>query len=232
MCVAAAPVCLALRCASVWTDDSFSETLSATHLRLDGLLFGVALRGVAQYWPNGFLAARKVRGALICLWIVMWLPHCFVEPSTVLIRTLGLSATFVGGGALLLATYHTRSADFGRWSYVIAPLASFVAWIGVHSYAIYLWHVTVMKILERVVGGRVLPHTGDAPSIVWLGCVLVICAGAIVAGVVATKVVDWPVLRLRDRFFPSRSGSLPPSAVATPVRDVPAKPVHSLAMAD
>jgi peptidoglycan/LPS O-acetylase OafA/YrhL len=216
VCLAAAPVCLMLRCASVCTNDPFAGTLSATHLRLDGLLFGVAIRGAAQYWPSRFLVARRWRGALVCLWVALWLPIYLLEPTTFLIRTAGLSATYVGGAALLLAVYHTRAADFGRWSRYVAPLATGLAWIGVYSYAIYLWHVTAMKILEREIGARVLTGTsGAAAPLAWLGCVVVIGMGAVVVGVIASKLVDWPVLRLRDRFFPSRSGSLPPA----PARD-------------
>jgi len=49
---------LALRCVSVWTNDPFAEKMSATHLRLDALLFGVGIRAVAEYFPERFAVTR------------------------------------------------------------------------------------------------------------------------------------------------------------------------------
>lgn len=225
LCGAIALLCLALRGLAVWTSDPFAVKMSASHLRLDALLFGVGLRGVAQYFPEQFAAARRWRGALVLAGILLWLPNCFIEPGTALIRTLGLTGTFLGSAAFLLAAYHTRATDFGRWSFFTSPAASLVAWIGVYSYAIYLWHVTAMGILERELGGRMLAFTGTMTPLAWVIAAFFICAGAILAGVVASKLVEWPVLRLRDRFFPSRSSPLPVPTAESQTAPRPAAPV-------
>jgi peptidoglycan/LPS O-acetylase OafA/YrhL len=208
-CLAMVPFCLLLRCISAWTGSPFALTMAATHLRIDALLAGVAIRGIAQYFPERFAGARQWRGVLILAGILLWLPNLFIDPSTTLIRTVGLSGTLLGAAAFLLAAYHIHAGDFGRLSRCISPLALLVAWIGVYSYGIYLWHVTAIGILGREFGRRVLAWGDSTTPLVWLVSVMVIGSGAVVAGVVASKVVEWPVLRLRDRFFPSRSGSLP-----------------------
>lgn len=210
MCLLAVPtLLLGLRCAAVWTNDPFAVKMSATHLRLDALLFGVGIRGVAQYLPERFTAVRQWRMWLIPAGLGLWSLNLFIEPSTGFIRTIGLTGTYLGSAAFLVAAYHTHAVDFGRWGRFVSPIASLVGWVGVYSYGIYLWHVTAMGILEREIGGRMLAWAGGASSVVWLVSAAAVSVGAILSGVIASKVVEWPVLRLRDRFFPSRSGTMP-----------------------
>lgn len=215
ICLGIVPLFLLVRCLALWAGDPYTVKMAATHLRLDALLFGVGLRALAQYYPESFSAARSWRAVLVTVGLVLWAPNLFVEPGTSFVRTLGLTATYLGSGAFLLAAYHTHAADFGCWSRPATRAASLIGWIGIYSYAIYLWHVTTMGILERELGGRLLAWAGGASVSVWLASAFVVCTGAVLAGVLASKVVEWPVLRLRDRFFPSRSGALPVSVVPT-----------------
>jgi peptidoglycan/LPS O-acetylase OafA/YrhL len=206
LCLLAVPaLLLGLRGLSVWTGDPFAEKMAATHLRLDALLFGVGIRSVAEYLPERFEAARQWRHWLIPAGLALWSLNLFIEPSAYFVRTFGLMGNYLGSAAFLLATYHTRASDFGRWTRYVSPVAALVAWIGVYSYAIYLWHVTTMGILEREIGSRVFVWLGEVSSAAWLISAAVACIGAVLAGVAASKVVEWPVLRFRDRLFPSRS---------------------------
>jgi peptidoglycan/LPS O-acetylase OafA/YrhL len=214
LCLFAVPACLALRCVSVWIDYPFSPTLSATHLRIDALLFGVGIRGLAQYSPAVFAAARKWRRALLVAGVLLWLPFCFINTETILVWTLGLTGSFLGSAAFLLATYHTHKSDFAQCARYVSLLASLVAWIGFYSYSIYIWHMTAIGFVEREFCGRVLAWMGSQTPLGWLVGMLVTCMGTILAGVVAGKVVEWPVLRLRDRLFPSRSGALPAASAS------------------
>ncbi len=213
-----------LRCLSVWTDDAFAVKMSASHLRLDALLFGVGIRGMAQYFPERFMAARRWRAWLVAAGLILWSLNLFIEPGTAFIRTVGLTGTYLGSAAFLLALYHTHADDFGSWKRYVSPAAALVAWIGVYSYAIYLWHVTAMGILARELGGRLLGWAGGPSPLVWIVCALGLSTGAILVGAVASNVVEWPVLRLRDKFFPSRSGSLP---VTSAVEALPEEPILS-----
>jgi len=209
LCLAFVPICLLLRFLSVWFTDPFFESMAATHLRIDALLLGVAIRGVAQFKPDGFMAARKWRSVLVATGVILWMPNLFIDPSTSLIRTVGLTGTLLGAAAFLLATYHTHAHDFRRTSLFVHQVASVVAWIGVYSYGIYLWHITAIGILEREFAGRLLSLAGTNTQLIWLVSAIVVGSGAILTGVFFSKVMEYPVLRLRDRFFPSRSGSLP-----------------------
>jgi peptidoglycan/LPS O-acetylase OafA/YrhL len=201
--------CLALRALSVWTEDPYSIRMAATHLRLDALMCGVGLRAAAEYVPERFGALRAHRGVLVAAGLACWSVNLFIDPGTPFIRTIGLTGTFVGSAALLAAAYNTRAADFGRWQRVAVPLAALVAWIGVYSYSIYLWHVTAMGILEREVGRRLIADPGAVSAWSWLAATLVACGGAILVGALMSKLVEWPALRVRDRLFPSRLNPLP-----------------------
>jgi peptidoglycan/LPS O-acetylase OafA/YrhL len=205
LCLLAVPaLLLGLRGLSVWTGDPFAEKMSATHLRLDALLFGVGIRCVAEYFPQRFAAARRWRHWLVPAGLFLWSFNFWIEPSTAFVRTLGLTFNYLGSAAFLLAACQTHAADFGRAARYVSPLAASVAWIGLYSYTIYLWHVTAMGILGREIGTRLLSWQGGPSALTWLVSAAALCAGAVLAGVLASKIVEWPVLRLRDRWFPSR----------------------------
>ena len=223
LCVTVAVLGLLLRYLSVLTNDSYSVRMAATHLRIDALLFGVGIRAIAQFYPDTFAEARHWRSWLILIGVLFWMPNFFVDPGSPLIRIYGLTATYVGSAAFLLAAYHTHREDFGELKPAALRIAQVVAWVGVYSYTIYLWHVTAMGILEREFASPVMAWIGTVPGLAWTVAALGVAAGAVVVGVIASKVVEWPVLRLRDRLFPSRSVALS-SPPASPQKPTPQRP--------
>ena len=211
LCLIVVPIGLLLaRSLAVWTSDPFAIKMSATHLRLDALLFGVGVRAAAEYLPRQFAALRPWRWFLFVAGMLLWLPNTFVDPATPFIKTIGLTCTFLGAAAFLIAAYHTRAADCGRAARFVSPAASLLGGIGIYSYAIYLWHITALGILEREFGHRWFVVAGETSQWGWMVSALVGSAGAIAVGVAAGRLVEWPVLRFRDRFFPSRSASTSP----------------------
>jgi peptidoglycan/LPS O-acetylase OafA/YrhL len=205
LCLLAVPVLLlSLRGLSVWSGDPFAEKMAATHLRLDALLFGVGIRSIAEYLPERFAAARRWRHWLVPIGLFLWSFNFWIEPNTVFVRTFGLLFNYLGSAAFLLAACQTRAEDFGRAARYVSPLAASVAWIGFYSYTIYLWHVTAMGIVGREVGLRMLSLQGGPSALTWLVSAAAACAAAVLVGMLVSKLIEWPMLRLRDRWFPSR----------------------------
>ena len=71
--------------------------------------------------------------------------------------------------------------------------------MGVYSYAIYIWHVPVIRIVEMVLGRA--DFTFSRVYVVASAYVL-----SIVAGVIVTKIIERPFLKIRDKVFPSKVG--------------------------
>jgi len=210
--LASVGVVLGLRIISVVTDDPFSTSVTATHLRLDALLFGVALRAIVEYHPNWFAGLRRWRVPLVVFGIAAWAPNLFVPADTAWTRTIGLTLTLLGAGAFLVATYHSSATDLGRTRFVAEPAIRALCAVGVFSYAIYLWHVTVEGFLTKLTNRTITAHFGDG-QLVWLVSATIVCLGILAFGTAMALAVEQPMLRIRDRIAPSRTGSL---QVATP----------------
>lgn len=77
-----------------------------------------------------------------------------------------------------------------------------LAWAGRHSYSIYLWHAPIMGSIV----GRIMRSQGwDGPFVEFLLSVPM-CIGG---GVIASMLVEAPILAMRDRFVPSRQSKQP-----------------------
>lgn len=205
---------LALRVLSVATDDPFAAGVSATHLRLDGLLFGVALRAALEYYPDRFAALRRWRVPLLFLGVMLWIPCMVVPVDSAFTRTVGLTFTLLGAAAILVALYHSSADDLGITQPLARPIVRGLCWIGVFSYAIYLWHVTVLGGLTKVTDRTISNWFGEG-QLGWLLSTAFLVTGVIAVGVAATLLVERPLLHLRDRYAPSRAPALPTDRAAS-----------------
>lgn len=185
--------------------------LFPTHLRIDSLMFGVLLSYWFHYHRDRFRSVvMRRRGALAALAAVLLLPPFLVElPNSVWLHTAGLTGLAMGGGLLLASALHAPTA--------LQILLRPVARVGAHSYSIYLWHLPVlgywMTWVESTLGVR-LPW--------WPRTALGLTA-CIVFGIGISQLIEYRVLRFRDRRFPSRSNPIDPTALRRHPRGEPAE---------
>jgi peptidoglycan/LPS O-acetylase OafA/YrhL len=161
-----------------------------THLRIDSLFFGVVISYYTHFHGERF--SRFVRTffwPLAAVGIALVAPCFFIEQSQLWMYTYGLAALYLGFGALLIVFLHVPLES--AWIPVSGALRAF-AYIGTFSYSIYLWHVFWMQFLQWL----------NVTGIPYIGLFLYY-SGAIIWGILISKLIEIPTLRLRDRLYPA-----------------------------
>ena len=149
----------------------------ATHHRADALFAGVALGYFQHFDLDSFRQARR-------LWVlIVGLLIAFV----LLIMPIFLQFTFayIGFSCIVAWAVNQPPRSSSR-----SP-AFALAFIGRHSYSIYLWHVVAVHWLVSV-----------PPK--WFRFPVYACT-AVVLGILMSKLVEFPALKLRDKLFPRES---------------------------
>lgn len=199
--------CAALFCLAVrWYNGAHYEFalerhLMPTHSRIDSLLFGVLISWGLQrrLWTGENWSPLK-RCMLLLAGMVFYVP-AFVYPFTEVWWVLAFCVVgfYIGGGLLVMA----GQGIGGRWLWPFRM----AAFLGEHSYSIYLWHFP----FKTWINPRIM-RALHLPDVWWLKTVLYM-SGSIVMGVLMAKLIERPMLTLRDRWFPaSKSSSMQASA--------------------
>ncbi len=219
ICLGTSAVCLGLRAASMqWLPHSYATHYSPTHLRLDSLTTGVAFSYLLHYHRDA--TTRLVRSwtlplASVGLAMFLGLPLTVELHSTRWMWTYGFSLVALGG-VLLVAVVVVRD-----WSSI--ALLRPVAFVGRCSYSVYLWHGVAL--LPVGLYHFVVLRTGVPPGMpAYVGVCIAYVGTAIALGVAATRLVEDPVLRLRDRVWPSFATSQPPTPFQPRTDDTPDGP--------
>ena len=205
---ATALVCLTWRTANYLRIPNFGlqDYYFPTHLRIDSLMAGVFLAYMVRFRPHVIAHLRHWRPTIFVFSLLCYLPAVLWERnSSAFLCTAGFTVLAFGSmGLVLLAWFADQDLVSARQAlpYVTAPpWARFLAWIGLYSYSIYLWHMPFQGLLLAKLAQR--PELADRP---WfpLAVILVYVAVTIVIGMVMYRLVERPALAIRDRWFPSR----------------------------
>lgn len=166
-----------------------------TQFRVDSLLYGVALAVVKIFHPEQFqrLASKKL--LLIASAMMLFLFVNWSSENALIERSIGYAIQGMGFALLVVLTCsYSGELVRSRWY-------KLVAWIGVYSYGIYLWHSLALEPGRRLIA---LIQAQHISSLVAWPCVLLFqCVLACVTGYIMTRLVELPSLKLRDRLFPA-----------------------------
>ena len=174
---------------------SWWDILPPTHLRVDSLFYGVLLSYAYHLHRETVDFVQRHAGLLALATLLLLAPALVLHLENPFMYTVGFTTLYLGFGnmILLLRVGRFRGRDFLLRHLRVA------SYLGRHSYSIYLWHMPVYLwslALVRAVWGR---------PVFWLE-VSIYFVGTVLVGTGMSLLVEQPVLRLRDRLFPSQSG--------------------------
>jgi len=187
------------------TPYDFQKQMKPTHLRIDSLLFGVCLAYCHHFHYEKFThVVRKNRLWILLFSLAALAPAVVFPVSSAFMSTIGFTLLYLGfGGVLLLALYRSDSNVASPLRRLFGAGGSLLARIGTYSYSIYLWHLVVaslgLALIRRtytMVAGREQLH----PLLQFAAYVV----ASVATGIIAAKLVEIPVLKLRDHYFPGR----------------------------
>jgi peptidoglycan/LPS O-acetylase OafA/YrhL len=186
---------LLLRFAAFAYPVDLSKIYIQTQYRVDALAFGVALAYLKTFHQDKFesLAARKI--TLAILFIIGVTSLILFQEEVYFKVTIRYTITYLTAGVMLLYCYRLNFVSEKNF------MVKGFAWIGVYSYAMYVYQFVMMRMVEAL-----LKRLGitSVPGVVDL---LIKYGGAIVLAVVLTKLIERPFLSLREKMFPSYAGS-------------------------
>lgn len=172
-----------------------------THMRIDALFCGVTIGYLFHFRPQ--ILARTANWKLLTAGAMLLTPIYFIEVPYPWMYTWGLTCTYLGFACVLTWAVHQRPPQ-GRLTTLPINL---LAKIGFYSYSIYLWHWLIIEDFgtylrhECISTGHPFPWSPTLQTWEWP----VLAVLSIVIGIAMAKIVEVPVLRLRDKWFPSRT---------------------------
>jgi peptidoglycan/LPS O-acetylase OafA/YrhL len=194
--LAVASCCLALR---IWNGAHYRAFdhhthYEPSHLRFDSLLFGVFLSYLHNFRSHVLsrIMSPPWRLPVSFLGILALAPMLILDFSNPFVYTYGFTLLYIGFGILLLLAIYKEKPGAKP-----GPVVRAIGAIGVYSYTVYLWHVPLAMVFTAL-AVRFSMVNQYALHAIYL-------ATSIAVGIAVSKLVEIPVLKMRERIFPSRA---------------------------
>jgi peptidoglycan/LPS O-acetylase OafA/YrhL len=176
-----------------------------THLRIDSLLCGVFLAYLVRFHDDAVQRLRPWRGAILVASVLAWTPfyvrHDLHQGA---LYPFGFTLIWAAAAGLVIVAHLASTRPAGSSGllrrYLERPMRA-LAWLGVRSYAIYVWHgYFAQPIAHRI--ALALHIRSSMPGIRGWANDLLYLATYFVLGAIMYELVELPGLKLRQRLAP------------------------------
>lgn len=198
---AIAVLCLIFRAVSVLVGKpNFNMAYIGSHDRMDALFSGVLIGYLYHFRPavlEELMRPTVNRVAIAAGSFGLLTFAYFYGRESVFLATFGYSFIYLGFAGVLLLSLYVRGILTGKFARIMELVGSVAAYVGMYSYSIYLWHGPTAAWLPGFFRGTLGFPVGH------YGRFVVYFLGSLVIGIVMSKLVEYPILRLRDRILPA-----------------------------
>jgi peptidoglycan/LPS O-acetylase OafA/YrhL len=166
---------------------------------MDSLFFGVLLGYLHHFRPdflNQLLAPALNRVALTFLAVALLSCALILPVQHPLMLTAGLTLLYVGFGIVLILSLRVHGVLPVGFARLLERIGTPLAYLGMYSYSIYLWHQPFGGFGPGVVRHVLHIQLTGLPKFLFnfVGCIMF--------GIVISRLIEYPILRMRDRAFP------------------------------
>lgn len=193
--------CLVWRIVASSDPEYLTYKSAMTQFHADSLFFGVLLAYLHNFHHEILTKIVSHRTALFLL-LGLILVSSVVFCDMLFDRTIGYSLLYLGYGAILLAAIFTPLESGWAGKIMQSIPCRLIAFLGFYSYSIYLWHISFRNIVFEYQRPLLI---FVPPIIQWPVGMFIYLAGVSIVGYGAGAAIEMPMLKLRDRMFPSKA---------------------------
>lgn len=200
-------LCFILRIISNSLYPSSMINFTGVHLRIDSLFAGVMISYFYYFKYDGlnslYLKYRKLIWVL-AIPLISFTPFYIVTDSF-FIKTIGFTLIYISFSFLLLTFLFEKNITKQLKAIITRWLFDRVVKVGFYSYSIYLFHMYIVRYMVGEDYMHMQYLQGNYSYQMVLLSFIFYFFGSIGLGVLMSYLIELPMLRLRDKYFPRRA---------------------------
>lgn len=176
-----------------------------SHFRIDALLGGVLLATIYRFRPETWKALARKWQLLTVMSAIGLLTFAFNPNDSFYVAAIGYTTVQLLFWSIIIVVSGT---DASRLPNLIQRTLAGLAWIGRHSYPIYLLHPFLWVAESRIILPMVVQGNFLERSVIWLVGYIVFVVASVALGAFVGELLEKPLLSLRNRLYPPHTLAL------------------------